>query len=251
MGQAGLGLGVIVMLISLALLFVSVAGLTSQFHGQQYSKGLCNALNTTLLSLGTGSAFLLAYSAMLFVVTIGFADNFVVIADSSGRVLRRNSQRLENATAIVFAIAQGLSAIAPLLLPLLWIELAGVIFDFRRRGARAVHIVSTVFCGLVCFVQIPLYVLSVNDDQGRFRVLGEIAPRILYVVDGFIILVNLIAALRIVFAIRAVRTRPQSEANDRFLKLLRRVSRAAVALIINYVCAIGLIIAAHEGQKRD
>lgn len=248
LGQARLAIGIIVMVLALGVALLAIGAILGQCARRQTWRKWMTALNITLVSIGLGSVFLIVYHLMSFMVTMAFASNFVITVSEDGRELRRPSQDGEYAAFVMLVLTQCVSVNAPLLLPLIWLNLANALFNFRRRSIRAVHVISVVFCCVVCFVQFPLYILAANNYQGNLVYYGEIAANIWYAVYGFIILINLIAALRIAFVKRALKKRPNSDQNQRFLQIIDRVFKAAIALILNFTCLIGLIYGAQERQ---
>ena len=190
---------------------------------------------------------MIAYVITSLINSLGFAVYFQVL-EVDGQELRRNPQEHEYATNILLVLAQCISIIAPLLLPLVWIDLANAAFTFRRRSICAVKCIPIAFCFLVCFVQFPLYVLAANNYEGGVESYGDIASAIWYVVYGFLIFINVFAALRVFVVRRTVAQRPKSEMNQRFVKLLIRIYRAAILLVITFSLAIFLI---YESQPRD
>jgi hypothetical protein len=249
LGLARLIIAILIVLISMPVAVIGILALTNSIRSRFHASRIVNVLNLTLFTLTLGSLTLSAYVITSMFNTLGFATNYKVLFMKS-REIRRTSPELDSATFILLVLAQCISANAPLLLPLVWIDLANAVFKFRRRSIRFVKVSSVVFCGVVCFVQFPLYVFMADDFQGKIVQYGEIVGIIWYVVYGFLVILNLIAALTVMWARSAIVSRPKSDANARFVALLNRVFTAAILLSVNYTVAIGLIVATQGRNAR-
>jgi len=247
LGVARIVIGVMVLLLSSCITVVGAIALRWSMMRRQRVADNLNVLNMLLVSLTLGSFMMFVYVIILLVSTSGFPAHYLVVV-SQGRELRRNPQEMDTAVFILLVLAQCISVNAPLMLPLVWIDLTNKVFKFRKRSVTAIKVMSTLFCCLVCFVQFPLYVLAASNYQGQVAYWGEIAATIWYVVYGFLILVNFVAAVNVAGVRREVASRPQTETTERFLLLLNRVLITASLLVVFFSILIGLIVGAQARQ---
>jgi hypothetical protein len=240
----------LVVAMSLMVSFIAIAALISRCKiATRIFRRDATVLNVILVSLTIGSAFMIVYSSITLVNTVGFSTFFDVI-EVQGRTLRRNSQSQEYLSGISLMLATCFNVNVPLLLPLMWLDIASGAFKLKKRAVRAVEGLSCSFCCVVCFVQCPLYILAVSNYLGQLAYYGGIISIIWYVVYAFIILVNVWAATKVLIVKGDLRKRPETEANSRLLAFVNRVLIAAMALIIACAFTIGFIVGAQPRNVR-
>jgi hypothetical protein len=247
-GTARIVLACFVVIVGLIITIVGGLALISVIGDTK--RDTWSVLNLTLLSITTGSLLTIAYELCTFATTLGFPSFYEVLFIGS-REMRRSPQQLEYATFILLVLSQCVTVCAPLLLPLVWIDLANGALNLKKRSIRFVKAISITSCLVTCFVQFPLYVLAATNFQGGVEYYGNISANIWYAIYGFITLANLAAATKILVVFKAIKDRPRSEVNVRIETLLARVLKAASLLVMNYAVFIGLIVGAQARQVRE